>query len=419
MVSLRDLRIAALAALVMSPLLISINPTVANLGSNLIYMFVWALIGVSTIYVLLIGRIRGLHALGWSIFWLVCLIVWSLIRVGSGDGWVLILQWVGLLLFFCAVAVWPLSPRELDRLTLVGCTATLLAVCLSIFGPYEGVGEGGVYTRVSWFIHSNYLGGLLDIYAFFVLLGLSSPKKPTRLVSVITLAVLLVGLAWSASRAAILAMLIVMSVTFFWHLYSRRSALIVWSYIAVATLALSLFAGSLMVSPQALPQPGDLNSQALNTYSLQLTGKPTDTGREEMWAGLFTYIEQRPLFGWGAGVVPEDFTGIPLSAHNGFLQIWLQLGIVGLLLQIALLTAVGLWLFRKRHNRVSRVALAVFLALIVRDMFEVALIQNNAPLTTLAWLVIGVGVSAEHVVYQSQPSLPASGRRKATMGVRR
>ena len=147
-----------LAALVMTPLLITMNPAIYALGFNLIYALVCAIIGVTAIYVLLIDRVRGLRAIGWSVFWFVCLIVWTLIRFSSSH-WVLTVQWVGILLFFAAVVIWPLSPRELDRLVLVGCTATLLAVCLSMFGGAERIG------RVSWFVYPNFVGGLLVIYA--------------------------------------------------------------------------------------------------------------------------------------------------------------------------------------------------------------------------------------------------------------
>jgi O-antigen ligase len=116
-------------------------------------------------------------------------------------------------------------------------------------------------------------------------------------------------------------------------------------------------------------------------------------------------------------VTPEELTGIPLSAHNSYLQIWLQLGIVGFILQSMLLAGLLLLLF-KRRNRVSRVGLAVLLGLMVRDVFEVTLIQNNAPLEALIWLVIGIGVSARHVVDQIPRTVPARGERKATVEAR-
>jgi O-antigen ligase len=137
-----------------------------------------------------------------------------------------------------------------------------------------------------------------------------------------------------------------------------------------------------------------------------------------MWAQLREYIEQRPLVGWGTGVTPEDLTGNSLSAHNGYIQLWLQLGIVGLVLQVMLLVALLVWLF-KRGNHVSRVALAVLLGMMVHEMWEVTLIQNNTALTILTWLVIAIGVSAWDVADQIPYTVPVRRGRKATVEVGR
>ncbi len=127
----------------------------------------------------------------------------------------------------------------------------------------------------------------------------------------------------------------------------------------------------------------------------------------KIWAETLEQIEHRPIAGWGAGVTLETLTANPLSTHNGYLQIWLQLGVVGLILKIAFLVTLLLALF-KRHNRVSRMALAVLLGLIVHDVFEVALLQNNTTLTLLMWLIIGIGISTRGGA--TQPSQVASAR---------
>jgi len=420
MVSIRDLRTFMLAALVMAPLLISTNPIAATLGLAMIYSLVVAVTGISAIYILLSDKVMAPRALGWSVFFFVSLITWSLARVGntlpiSEGGLELTLSWAGLFAFFCAVVIWPLSPREVNRLVWTGGSATLLAVSLSIFGGVEGV------NRVSWFVYPNYIGALLVLYSFFVLLGLGSTTKLTQLSSGIALIVLLVGLWWSSSRASMLAMLIVMVVLTLGYFYRKRSALLWSGYIAVVMLGLSFIALPMVLPPQALARlgfEGSLSPQTLDTYSLQFTGKSIYTGRAEMWVGLREYIEQRPLVGWGTGVTPEDLTGSSLSAHNGYIQLWLQLGIDGLVLQIMLLIALLVWLF-KRHNHVSRVALAVLSGMIVHEIFEVTLIQNNTSLTILTWLVIGMGVSAQDVADQTVRTVPVRRGREATVGVRR
>jgi exopolysaccharide production protein ExoQ len=80
---------------------------------------------------------------------------------------------------------------------------------------------------------------------------------------------------------------------------------------------------------------------------LKLFGKSSDlTGRFDIWNAVTALAEQRPVFGWGwvSYWVPwvEPFTHLAerkgvtyLQAHNAWLDVWLQLGIVGLVLFIA------------------------------------------------------------------------------------
>lgn len=96
----------------------------------------------------------------------------------------------------------------------------------------------------------------------------------------------------------------------------------------------------------------------------QFFGKSPDmTGRSKIWKLVLGLIQQRPVQGWGwisywmpgvkpyAGLVMIDH--VPYyQAHNGYLDMWLQLGAIGLLLLLALitLTFVKLWRLGVRHT---------------------------------------------------------------------
>lgn len=81
---------------------------------------------------------------------------------------------------------------------------------------------------------------------------------------------------------------------------------------------------------------------------LQLLGRdPTLTGRTEIWAVLFRSIAKRPLLGYGfyafwLGLAGESANEIINAnwvfgyAHNGALEVVLQLGLIGLLLFLAM-----------------------------------------------------------------------------------
>jgi len=77
---------------------------------------------------------------------------------------------------------------------------------------------------------------------------------------------------------------------------------------------------------------------------LSLAGRDTTfSGRTEIWKQVWRFILQRPIIGWGyaafwRGIEGQSFEVVAavrfivFHAHNGFLEIWLELGIVGLAL---------------------------------------------------------------------------------------
>jgi O-antigen ligase len=87
---------------------------------------------------------------------------------------------------------------------------------------------------------------------------------------------------------------------------------------------------------------------------LQLFGKSEDlTGRFDIWASVTELASQRPWFGWGwvgywvPWVEPFDDLAVRkgvtyLQAHNAWLDVWLQLGIVGVLVFAAMVVG-ALW----------------------------------------------------------------------------
>jgi exopolysaccharide production protein ExoQ len=93
---------------------------------------------------------------------------------------------------------------------------------------------------------------------------------------------------------------------------------------------------------------------ALSPWLLTVFGKSDDlTGRLDIWRSVAELAAQRPAFGWGwvSYWVPwaEPFTGLAsrkgvdyLQAHNAWLDVWLQVGVVGLLAFLAIVLG-ALW----------------------------------------------------------------------------
>lgn len=95
-----------------------------------------------------------------------------------------------------------------------------------------------------------------------------------------------------------------------------------------------------------------------------LLGRSSDaSGRFYIWGEVFNLIWEKPLEGWGwisywvPGVEPFEglivINGVPMyQAHNAYLDVWLQLGIVGLALLIWLMVSGfnRLWAVAVRHT---------------------------------------------------------------------
>lgn len=114
-------------------------------------------------------------------------------------------------------------------------------------------------------------------------------------------------------------------------------------------------------------------------------GKTPDmTGRSTIWKLVLGLISERPIQGWGwishwmPGVKPFEglvvINKVPYyQAHNAFLDMWLQLGAIGLLLLLALaaMTFVKLWRLGVRHtNPLYLWPMLVFFGVLAQNLTE-------------------------------------------------
>ncbi|WP_420450777.1 O-antigen ligase family protein [Ilumatobacter sp.] len=120
----------------------------------------------------------------------------------------------------------------------------------------------------------------------------------------------------------------------------------------------------------------------------------TLTSRTEIWAGVWTVIKERPWTGYGSGGVWLDPAAEPTStilrplgfsvfhSHNGFLEVWLQFGIIGLVLLL------GTMLLVVKHGvalLADNVKAGMFLILYV----SLVVITSFSEVTTLGvWLAL-------------------------------
>jgi exopolysaccharide production protein ExoQ len=159
----------------------------------------------------------------------------------------------------------------------------------------------------------------------------------------------------------------------------------------------------------ALAAAGIAIGFALRSTIFELLGKSSDlTGRADIWQTVIELAQQRPTFGWGwiSFWMPwaEPFKGlvirngvVQVQAHDTWLDLWLQLGIVGVVVFGALVasTLVRAWLAAADRPRsapgvtdayspLTFLPILVMVALIVQSIPESRLLGEYA----LAMLVI-------------------------------
>lgn len=125
------------------------------------------------------------------------------------------------------------------------------------------------------------------------------------------------------------------------------------------------------------------------------TGRPALSGREFLWPILMKSLSYSPVFGLGAGMVPGGVFNTNLSAHNLYLQVALQTGILGTVILSGILLA--LWhLSRPTGNASSitseRVAVSMLAVIMIHNCFEVVLLQNALVVGTSAWMLLGLSL---------------------------
>lgn len=134
----------------------------------------------------------------------------------------------------------------------------------------------------------------------------------------------------------------------------------------------------------------------------EFLGKSPDmTHRSDIWRKVFSFISERPLEGWGfTGVwVPgvEPFSGLVVingieyfQAHNTYLDIWLQLGLVGLVLFLVLFTRafVKTWRLGVHHsNALYLWPILILVAQLIRGITESRLLIQSAMLMLVIFTV--------------------------------
>jgi exopolysaccharide production protein ExoQ len=221
-----------------------------------------------------------------------------------------------------------------DQLRLLGWSFLVIIIMsflFAIFIPTYGIMSSGIHSG-AWrgiYVHKNVMGKIMVIGAVVFWLLATNPKEKSWLVWVDWLGL---GLSFcliilSKSSSSMINLITIFTLIPIYHTLSWRYYLMIPTLITIIAIGGSL---SLWFSTNA-------------ATLLDGIGKDTTlTGRADMWPYMIEMIEKHPWLGYGYNGFWNDWDAPgayvwyaakwkPPNGHNGLLDLWLELGLLGVL----------------------------------------------------------------------------------------
>jgi O-antigen ligase len=145
---------------------------------------------------------------------------------------------------------------------------------------------------------------------------------------------------------------------------------------------------------------------------------PTLTGRTILWSDVIRMIQEKPLLGYGLSGFWLGWDGpsarvwlyrtwLPRYAHNGFMDLTLQLGIVGLaffLYHFLRTSYYSLCWNQRYHNLHDLWPLCFLVYMVVTNIADTSILSRN----NLMWILY-LSLTLTMIIHQRQPEIPKNG----------
>ncbi|HET7313238.1 O-antigen ligase family protein [Salinisphaera sp.] len=272
----------------------------------------------------------------------------------------------------------------LPTLTLVLFTPIVAALIYYAWGLGNS-GPGSIWTSIK-----NSLGAMLLALVLLNYL-IRREKKLHGDSSALATAALVASLTCliaSGSRGSILALFVTVLGFRLWFIRPK----------VILLLGLFFFIGAFILIYINL---GTLANLALMKGRVQsLTGQNLYSGRQLIWPAIIEAVRSHSIWlGLGADALASTvmkMQGIykSWSAHDLYLQVYLQAGILGCAALATLFVA--LWREIRAHAADAwheRTACSFFLGVLAYEAFEVSLLQNNLSVGVVFWMTLGLMAS--------------------------
>ena len=203
-----------------------------------------------------------------------------------------------------------------EEMIAAGFVALVIIGCFFLhwlLGGMELRGFKGVFRN------ENYLSVLLFCLLYFQVLGLYYTRRVIRSLFRIGLLMNLALIFVSGARSVIIGILVILATYFL----VKKFPIILDKLIYLIMLGNLLFVGMYVGLSYTIL------GQKLNDISVAVTSKNLFSGRHEIWSAVMKSILEKPIFGYGLGVRAKEVAETDLTAHNMYLQLILEFGIIG------------------------------------------------------------------------------------------
>ena len=271
--------------------------------------------------------------------------------------------------------------RMLERILAVIVIAVVLNFVMVLATPPGPLGHEGIYD------HKNTLGSMMMFSICLCLYGAATRRGVLRFVFLACVLMAFVALVESRSKTSLGLAVIIPALTFLAVAIARP--------VRMNVAALILFAAVFGIA--AWFYLSALTGYTFADLSMLLFGDTTFTGRTIIWEFMVDVISRSPLYGqgyaafWGVGAKSIVETEGPTlvtrlqQAHNGFLDVLVETGLIGFAILLALIVAALLSAAKSLERQPALCWLAITLVLIVvsHNMLESSLFRGYS----LAWLL--------------------------------
>jgi O-antigen ligase len=237
----------------------------------------------------------------------------------------------------------------------------------------------------SYIRNPNILGVFISCLLFFPLAALHMVKQWGKGILLIGIAIAFVLIYVSSARAVILLLLTVFGAKLVLMVSKKLFSLLFFAVILFNFVFFMVY--SLLAKTKYFT--------TLNNLSIETFGKSFFSGREDIWEPALRFGLHEPFFGYWIGIAPKDYLeGTNLvHAHNQYLQLFLESGIVGIACFVLFLF--GIWKVYQRgiDSKLVQWSACFFLGILIYQNVEISLFFNMQPIGIFQWLIIAVGIS--------------------------